>query len=203
MRQTPFLDYLDQKLFLMINSSSQQHPLLDQLMIALSSHWMWVTCLPFIIYYAYLEYGKTQMWSWLARLGVVIGITDSFAYRVLKMSIQRLRPCYTLESQVQLVVERCGSDYGMPSNHAANSMAIAVLILISSQTKDSAKKHSLLWKATVVSLCLSIGFSRVYLGVHYPADILAGFALGGMIAWGISQVHLKRLAWPTSSKRGK
>ena len=193
MQKPFFLDHLDQKLFLMINSNANQFPLIDQLMIALSSHWMWIFSLPLLSYYAYLEYGKPKMWAWLTKLGVIIAITDSVAYRIFKMSIQRLRPCYTFENQVRLVVERCGSDYGMPSNHAANSMAIATLLLISSQTTNDNKSYSRIWKTVVVGLCASIGFSRVYLGVHYPADILAGFLLGGTITWGVSKIQLKLL----------
>ena len=91
--------------------------------------------------------------------------------------MKRLRPCN--DTAINSIVKTrisCGTGYSMPSSHAANHFAISVyLILIFYKRWKYIIPLTLLWAA-------SIGFAQIYVGVHYPLDILAGAVLGGITA---------------------
>lgn len=142
-------------------------------MIFISSPYPWVLLLGGVIAWGL----KTRGPSFLkVALGLVflVSITDLFAYRVLKPNIGRQRPC--IELQDLRMLTPCGGEFGFPSNHAANAMAITVFL------------HLLLRRKYLTSVfaifTLMIGFSRIYLGAHYPLDVLMGYLLGAVLALG-------------------
>ena len=101
---------------------------------------------------------------------VCIAIVDPSCYYILKNLFSRLRPCHTLDDLRMIV--GCGGLYGFPSNHAANSFAIAMVLSVFYRG----------YTAVFATLAFLIGFSRIYLGKHYPSDILAGAVWGIVIA---------------------
>lgn len=112
---------------------------------------------------------------WVVALGIVVGLVlaDSLAYYVLKPYFQIHRPCLELE-HVRLVGGECGGrPWGFPSNHATNAMTLATLVLLWGT-------HPLRW--FVLPLAFLIGLSRIYVGVHYPSDVLFGFVVGSGVA---------------------
>ncbi len=157
---------LDRQLFFLINSLSGNTSL-DLVMMVLSSHELWIgICLVGAIFVTTRK-KKLPLKAILA-FGVTIGVTDLIAFQVLKPTFGRMRPCYALE-QVHLVQGSCGGDFGFPSNHAANSgAAVAFLSLIA--------KRKILVIGTLAAILVC--FSRIYLGVHYPADVVSGFIMG-------------------------
>jgi undecaprenyl-diphosphatase len=140
-------------------------------MMVLSSYELWIgLCLLGAIFAFTLKRGVAL--KPLIGFAVSIGITDLIAFQALKPAFGRLRPCYALE-EVHLVQGRCGGDFGFPSNHAANSgAAVAFLSLITN------RKILLIGTFAAILVC----FSRVYLGVHYPADVVCGFIIGLIIS---------------------
>ena len=106
---------------------------------------------------------------------VMILISDQSA-NIFKDSFQRLRPCHDelIKDSVRLVKEGCGGKYGFFSAHASNSFSLAVFFGL--LFKDFSK-YPIYFTLIFASL---ISYSRVYLGVHYPLDIIFG-ALFGMI----------------------
>ena len=106
---------------------------------------------------------------------VMILISDQSA-NIFKDSFQRLRPCYDelIKDSVRLVKEGCGGKHGFFSAHASNSFSLAVFFGL--LFKDFSK-YPIYFTLIFASL---ISYSRVYLGVHYPLDIIFG-ALFGMI----------------------
>jgi undecaprenyl-diphosphatase len=165
------LEAWDAALFGLINS--QLHSaLLDPLMLFLSDRWSLILPLAGLLIYRTATADK-RMQDWL-RAGfvlLVIGVTDASA-TVLKEIVCRPRPCHVL-TDVHLRVD-CSESFSFPSNHAANIFALAALFIAYD------RKRSVLW----VSIAALVAYSRVYLGVHYPLDVVAGAALGASIGWG-------------------
>lgn len=120
---------------------------------------------------------KWQLVPMILFIVVVITLTDQTSVHLFKNVFQRLRPCHepALEGMVHLVNNKCGGQFGFISSHAANSFGVAVLVSLWVKR----------WWSTSVMLCwaLLIAYSRVYLGVHYPGDVLAGALWGSGCAF--------------------
>ena len=110
------------------------------------------------------------VWAALASL-VGVGLVQAIGG-----AVDRARPYVTMPG-THLLVDRT-SDFSFPSDHGTASAAIAVGLVLACRYTNSK------WVGwTAVALALIIGFSRVYVGAHYPGDVLAGFVLGGIVAW--------------------
>jgi undecaprenyl-diphosphatase len=106
---------------------------------------------------------------------MLVSLTDLLAYRVLKPNLARKRPC--IEFTDLRIVDSCGGEFGFPSNHAANAAAIAFFAHLYFRRK--------FLTSSLVVFALLVGFSRVYLAAHYPLDVLAGYCLGLLTAFGV------------------
>ena len=113
----------------------------------------------------------------LAMIALAVLLADQVASGIIKQLVQRLRPTHdpSLESMVHVINGYRGGMYGFVSSHAANSFAVSALIAL-------IVRH----RAVMISLfswALLQCYSRVYLGVHYPGDILGGIVVGLLAAW--------------------
>jgi undecaprenyl-diphosphatase len=125
-------------------------------------------------------YVSAAVWAFLiACLAVYLG---GLAEDALKAAIGRVRPCRAL-ADLRLIIP-CPKSLSLPSGHAVSSFAFAAPLFYLTR-----QYVTLGWRIYPLVLASLIAFSRVYLGVHYPTDILAGALLGGMIGMALSLVY--------------
>ena len=173
----------DQNLFFTINHGLS-NSFFDWLMPALRNRFFWTPLYLFIIIFFIRNYGK-QGWIMILFLGLTFGCTDFISSSLIKPTVQRLRPCNNpeIKSDVKNLID-CGSGFSFPSSHASNHFGLAVFLIMMLYRKwKLILPIGLLWAA-------SISFAQVYVGVHYPVDILAGAMLGGMIGFSMGTILL-------------
>ncbi len=160
---------IDTQLFQWINS--YQNSFFDEIMIILSDRNILAAVIFCYFIYKFYKRGRGAF----LLIGTVLTtflMTDAFCFQVLKPTIKRYRPCYTLKN-VNLPDGGCGGYFSLPSNHAANSAAILTTLFLFHRKR----KYLVL-----LLLAIPIGYSRIYLGVHYPVDIFAGYVIGFTMA---------------------
>lgn len=116
-------------------------------------------------------------------VGLMVAFTDQFA-NFFKDTFERPRPCNEdFIEYGRFLAKRCGK-YGYFSGHAISSFAVAVLIgnLLKNHYKNI-MRWLLVWAAFVT-------YSRIYIGVHYPGDILTGGIIGAFVGYGLYRLHL-------------
>lgn len=133
-----------------------------------------VSLLPAVLVVGMASYRRARSWAALAQLLVVMGGAVAL-YQLVKVLVARPRPDVSL-------MAASASGYAFPSGHTTQTTAVAIsaALLLASWTRRWPRKVTI-WAAAVL-LCLAVGFSRVYLGVHWPTDVLAGYALGALWA---------------------
>lgn len=169
-----FLEQLDQKLFILINKMSV-NDFFDFLLPIIRMKYVWAPMYLFIIVYLIVQHKKKGLWAILFLL-ICFAASDYISGTLIKQSVERLRPCNDLSfmANVRNLVG-CGSGYSFVSSHASNHMAMATFL-------------SALWpQQRVLGYALfvwaiSIAYAQVYVGVHYPFDVIVGAILGYNIA---------------------
>lgn len=178
-----YLTQLDKIVFLSINQGLSNH-FFDFLMPILRNPYTWAPLYLFILIFAIKNYGKRGLILILFFL-MSFGLGDYLSASVIKPEVMRVRPCNDVPFKEQAKVRvRCGSGYSMPSSHATNHFALGVFLLMVFRKKwKPIVWLSILWAA-------SVSFAQIYVGVHYPFDILAGAALGTLIGLFTSSLFL-------------
>lgn len=166
----------DRSLFLLLNGLHTSW--LDPVMMIISSKWVWIPFYLFLLYRLWVIY-KRDCLKILLSVALLITLTDQTS-GLIKDTVKRPRPTHQegLSEMVHTVDGYKGGKFGFVSSHAANSFAIALFIgLLLSRKRSMTPLLGLIVWAFLVS------YSRIYLGVHYPGDILGGALVGVIEAY--------------------
>ena len=165
------IEQLDKELFLCLNGL--HHPILDQVMYLFSERAFWIPLYLLLLILIVKQSGWKFLLVILPVTALVIAFTDQLSVHLFKEVFKRYRPCHNEEIKNMIhLVKGCGGLYGFVSSHAANSFALAVLIGNCLKSKwGNGVYFMIIW-------ALLVSYSRIYNGVHYPADIIAGGLLG-------------------------
>lgn len=171
----------DESLFLFLNA--QHNSFLDSLMWLFSEKFFWAPLYVWFLWLLYRKYPK-HFWTVLITIALLIITTDQLC-NLSKESVMRLRP--THEPHVQTLVHTVngytGGMYGFYSGHAANAFGLALFMIV---IFGKTKKY-IIPVAIVYSILTA--YSRIYLGVHYPLDILTGAFVGAILGTGFAVAH--------------
>lgn len=162
---------LDTQLFLFLNS--KHNSVFDFIMYWASDKLIWIPLYLFFGYLAFKHFGK-GIWLVLLAAFLLILLSDQISNHVFKTTFLRYRPCHNLLIEDKVHVNgNCGGMYGFVSSHAANTFALAMFLCLLFYKRIKYFGLFIFFWAAFVS------YSRIYNGVHYPADV-AGGALVGM-----------------------
>jgi undecaprenyl-diphosphatase len=165
---------LDQQLLIYLNNL--YHPVADPIMYWFSDKYIWFPMYAYFVGYLLYKYKWNGLFMVIAT-AITIAACDQFTSSFMKPFFERLRPCYEPGVQEHLrMITTCGGKYGFASSHAANAFGFAVFAVLLLYKKYKKILYLLFWAALV-------SYSRVYLGVHYPLDIITGGIVGSLIAY--------------------
>lgn len=176
----------DELIFLWLNAFHTDW--LDPIVHQLTKTKTWTPLYFFLCYNIYKNDPKSSWWVF-GGIALTILFADQFTSGFMKPFFERLRPCKDERWTTQIHnFGGCGGLYGFVSSHAANTFAVAMFLNLKMKGKLANLRWLFLW-AGIVS------YTRIYLGVHYPLDILLGGVIGaliGVLVW-FSTVYMKRL----------
>ena len=170
------LNNWDTELFLLINGAHSSF--WDFVMWWASDKLIWIPVYALFLFLLWRKYAN-KIWLVLIFAALLIFLSDQISVHLFKDVFQRLRPCHepALDGMVHIVNGKCGGSFGFYSSHASNVYAIAVFVISLLGKKP-------LWALLLISIWADlIIYSRIYLGVHYPGDVIAGAVFGYFIGW--------------------
>lgn len=173
---------LDRELFLFLNQLGTEG--WDPFWLLLTNKWTSIPLYVFLLILTYVHYGWKKTLILLVAIALLITCTDQLA-NFFKYGVKRLRPCHDpdLAEQLRLVKVSCGGKFGYFSAHAANSLAIALFFIV------LFNKHFPYLKYLLLLWALLVAYSRIYIGVHFPLDILTGLTIGALFGWTFANLY--------------
>ena len=182
------LQQIDSSIFLYFNRMHTSWT--DVLFYYISNRFVWIPLYLLLAFFLFRRYRK-KAWIVVAAVVISVFLSDQ-SCNLIKRTVQRPRPSHNIElvDQVHLVAKPDGTlykggPYGFPSSHAANAMALAFIVVV------FLTREKTLWTLLMFFWMLLVSYSRIYLGVHYPGDIIVGWCVGaiwsGLIIFGLQK----------------
>lgn len=183
---------VDEHLFIIINSI--HCPIGDFVMWWVSNRWIWIPLYLILAISIFRHQKFLDAVLCITAIGIAVALADQLSASVIRPAVERLRPSCpdnTLSAIIHTVNGYHGGRFGFPSCHAANSFALATFLSLIYRTWNA--------RLLIIGWALLLCWSRIYLGVHYPGNILVGITVG--VICGVIMFALWRLAIPLLNKR--
>jgi undecaprenyl-diphosphatase len=176
---------LDQQTFIFLNGLGSDKFDVFWLFITKQSNWtpFFVT----VLYFIHKKIGTKQILFLILSIAVLVTFTDQTT-NLIKNAVQRLRPCNNEEIMATIRIVKSSETFSFFSGHATNSMAVATFLFLLFKSKFKYLGFLFLWP-------LIFAYSRIYLGLHYPLDIISGYIFGafsGFLCYKLFQIAQKK-----------
>ncbi len=174
------LQQFDASIFTALNSFHASY--FDSFMWLVTKIGTWLPMILMLLYMLYFKKGWRRTITVLLAIALVILIADRVSAGIIKPLVERARPSHNpdLQSTIHIVNGYRGGAFGFVSSHASNCFGIALLLAM------IFKNRAFTW--TMVVWATLMCYSRIYLGVHYPGDIVCGAILGFAAAWIVNKL---------------
>lgn len=185
-----WLKQLDTFIFFKVNSVYTT-PFLDALFPWYREGNTWIPLYLFIILFVVINFQKYAL-HWILFVVITLLLTDQMSSSIIKPFFERLRPCSdpNLLNKVRLLLNHCSGGFSFTSSHATNHFGFAVFIIIT-------LGHIMgKWKYLFIIWAASVSYGQIYVGVHFPFDILGGAILGSTIGWLTASFYMDRIGSP-------
>lgn len=180
---------LDKELFMWFNSHNT--PFWDVVMMFFTRKEFWIPLYLLLLYQIYKVKGKEAIY-WILGAFLLVFLCDQISTRLFKDVFERFRPSHdpSLEGMVNLVSGYKGGRFGFVSSHATNSFGFALFTSLLFRNK--------LYTFFIFTWSLLVVYTRIYLGVHFPGDIIGGMILGLILGYGVYRLT----QWFSNSRKG-
>ncbi len=165
----------DRQLFLWLNELNASW--LDPVMYFLTNTLAWLPLFAWLLYLIVRQHGRYS-WIYVVGIAITVALADQVTSSLIKPYFMRLRPSHepNLAGLVHTVNQYKGGKFGFASSHAANTFGVATFLFL-------ALKNTYRYVGLLFLWACFVSYTRIYLGVHYPGDILAGAILGTCFGW--------------------
>jgi membrane-associated phospholipid phosphatase len=165
---------MDRSLFYYINNR-WSNDVFDALMPFVRNQYFWVPLYLFLLAFVFTNFRAKALW-WVLFFLATFALTDLISASVIKTLVERPRPCADpIASETVRMLIPCSYSYSFVSSHATNHFGMAMFMFM------SMKQFSNRWIWLVFAWALIISFAQIYVGAHFPVDVLGGALLGSFI----------------------
>ena len=181
---------LDKKVFVFLNGLGSET--YDGFWLFITKQLYWAPFFVFIFYLLYKKLGWKHLLLIVVSIAIMITFTDQFT-NLVKNSVQRLRPCNDLEIKDIIRIVKSSDTFSYFSGHAMNSMASTMFVFL-------ILRKYYRYAFLLFLFPLIFAYSRIYLGLHFPGDILSGYLFGAISGYGFSKLYdiFRRKCFPES-----
>jgi membrane-associated phospholipid phosphatase len=178
-----WLEYWDQTLFLRINQDSA-NPFFDATLPWIRQSSFWLPLYLFLAVFILYNFGWRGL-IWALGFGLTIGLADNISSKALKYAFMRQRPCQDafFAPYIRLIAGYCPGNPSFTSSHAANHFAMAAYAY------SAGKAIFGKWRRWFFVWAFLICYAQVYIGIHYPLDVIGGAIVGMLLGFLVANVY--------------